>query len=46
MPEYFVYYTWIDPLKPREMTVICDNQLTTIELSVSYHLNIVNSYFA
>ena len=36
VPEHFVYYTWIDPLKPREMIIACNDKSKTIELNVSH----------
>ncbi|CAF1256037.1 unnamed protein product [Rotaria sordida] len=33
VPQYFVYYTWMDPLKPREMIITCNDKSKTIELN-------------
>ncbi|CAF4608864.1 unnamed protein product [Rotaria sp. Silwood1] len=33
VPKYFVYYTWMNPLKPREMIVTCNDKSKTIELN-------------
>ncbi|CAF1073014.1 unnamed protein product [Rotaria sordida] len=33
VPKYFVYYTWMDPLKPREMIITCNDKSKTIELN-------------
>jgi hypothetical protein len=35
VPQYFVYYTWMNPLKPRELIVSCNSKSATIELTVS-----------
>lgn len=34
-PEQYVYYTWRDPLKPREINITCDGKSTTIALNVT-----------
>jgi hypothetical protein len=34
-PQNYVYYTWLDPLKPRELVISCGSKTTELELSVS-----------
>jgi hypothetical protein len=37
-PQYYNYYTWMDPLKPRELIVISNGNTITIQLNVSFLL--------
>jgi hypothetical protein len=32
----YVYYTWADPLKARELMIACGSKKTKLELTVSY----------
>jgi len=33
-PLNYVYYTWMDPLKARELTISCGSKSTKLELNV------------
>jgi hypothetical protein len=34
-PQNYVYYTWLDPLKPRELVILCGSKKTELALIVS-----------
>jgi hypothetical protein len=34
-PLNYVYYTWTDPLKPRDLLISCGTKSATIQLTVS-----------
>jgi len=33
-PQNYVYYTWLDPLKPRGLTISCGSKERVLELTV------------
>jgi hypothetical protein len=33
-PRNYVYYTWLDPLKPRQLVISCGSKKTQLELTV------------
>jgi hypothetical protein len=33
-PQNYVYYTWLDPLKPRQLVISCGSKKTELELTV------------
>jgi hypothetical protein len=33
-PQNYVYYTWLDPLKSRELIISCGSKKTELELTV------------
>jgi hypothetical protein len=37
IPQHFVYYTWANPLKPREISIASNGKPKAIELSVSQY---------
>jgi hypothetical protein len=38
-PQYYVYYAWTDPFKPRKLIVSANGQDVTLELNVSLLLD-------
>jgi hypothetical protein len=43
-PQHYVYYTWMDPLKPQELIISSNQQTTTIQLYVSLRIHHRNTY--
>jgi len=33
-PQNYVYYTWLDPLKPRELIISCGSKKSVLEITV------------
>lgn len=39
-PQYYVYYTWIDPFKPNELVVAINEISHNIQLDVSLRMTV------
>jgi hypothetical protein len=40
-PQNYVYYTWLDPLKPRQLVISCGSKTTELELTVRRFSSVV-----